>query len=505
MLKRNLIANYIGQGWTGLMGLVFVPLYIKYLGIESYGLIGLFAVLTAWLSLFDIGLTPTLSREMARFTGGSHSAQSIRDLLRTIEVITFSLAFLIAGGIALGSNWIATYWLTAEKLSIQVVSQAFGIMGLVTALRFTESIYRSSILGLQRQTLFNIVNSTLATMRGLGAVGILAWVSPSIQAFFIWQGLLSVLSLGILAVLTYSSLPPIRHRARLSLQEVRGVWRFAVGMLGITFLTLLLTQVDKILLSKLLSLSEYGQYTLAATVAGALYILISPITQAVYPRLCELHVIGDRVRLAETYHKAAQLVSVLAGSAAIVLILFGDIFLHLWTQNAKLAAQTGPLLSLLIVGNLLNGLMWVPYQTQLAHGWTSLTVKVNLASVTVIVPTILLVTPLYGAVGAAWVWAILNLCYVLIAVQFMYRRILTNEKWCWYMQDILIPLTAGFSVALLFKRLAPLCNTQISQLFLLSIVFLSTIAAMTMAANHSRRICLTACNSYIAKIISIEN
>ena len=44
MLKRNLIANYVGQGWAALIGLVFIPLYIKYLGIESYGLIGLFAV-----------------------------------------------------------------------------------------------------------------------------------------------------------------------------------------------------------------------------------------------------------------------------------------------------------------------------------------------------------------------------------------------------------------------------------------------------------------------------
>ena len=142
-------------------------------------------------------------------------------------------------------------------------------MGLVTALRFAESIYRSSIVGLQRQVLFNIVNSTLGTLRGLGAVGILAWVSPTIGAFFLWQGLLSILTLGILAAFTYTSLPPIRHRARFSLQELRGVWRFAGGMLGITFLALLLTQVDKVLLSKLLSLTDYGYYTLAAAVAGA--------------------------------------------------------------------------------------------------------------------------------------------------------------------------------------------------------------------------------------------
>ena len=86
-LKRNLLANYLGQAWAALMGLAFVPLYIKYLGIEAYGLIGLFAVLQAWLSLLDMGMTPTLGREMARFTGGIHSNESIRDLLRSIEII----------------------------------------------------------------------------------------------------------------------------------------------------------------------------------------------------------------------------------------------------------------------------------------------------------------------------------------------------------------------------------------------------------------------------------
>ena len=48
-LKINVVANYLGQGWQGLMSLAFVPLYIKYLGIESYGLIGIFALLQAWL------------------------------------------------------------------------------------------------------------------------------------------------------------------------------------------------------------------------------------------------------------------------------------------------------------------------------------------------------------------------------------------------------------------------------------------------------------------------
>jgi len=486
MLKRNLIANYIGQGWTAIMGLVFIPVYIKYLGIEAYGLIGLFAVLTAWLNLLDMGLTPTLSREMARFTGGSHSAQSIRNLLRTIEVITLGIALLIAGGVALSAKWIATHWLIAEKLPVEVVVQAFTIMGLVTALRFVENIYRSSIVGLQRQVLFNIVNSSLATLRGLGAVAILAWVSPTIQAFFFWQGFISILTIAILAMVTYANLPRAEHIAYFSLDALRNVWRFAGGMVGITFLALLLTQVDKVLLSKLLSLSDYGYYTLAASVAGALYMLISPITQALYPRLCELHARKDSAALAEAYHKGAQLVSVLAGSAAIVLILFSETFLRLWTRDPNLAAKTAPLLSLLTLGNLLNGLMWVPYQTQLAHGWTSLAVYINIVAVSIIVPAILWATPRYGAEGAAWVWVGLNAGYLVVGVQFMYRRIMTNEKLRWYTRDLISPISTGTATAMVLVSLWPTTETAIQQLLLLAVAASLTVVASLLAASHLR-------------------
>jgi O-antigen/teichoic acid export membrane protein len=488
LLRRNLIANYLGQGWTALMGLAFIPLYIKYLGIEAYGLIGLFALLQAWLSLLDLGMTPTLGREMARFTAGSHSAQSIRDLLRSIEIIAFGIAVLIASSIALSSNWIATSWLQVEAMSVETVAQAFIIMGLVTAVRFMEAVYRSSIVGLQRQVLFNIINSTMATVRAFGALGVLVWVSTSIEAFFIWQGLVSIATLMIFVVTTYACLPRAHRVGRFSLEALRGVWRFAGGMLGITFLALLLTQVDKILLSKLLSLSEYGHYTLAAVVAGALFTMIGPITQAFYPRLCELHARNDQVGLIDTYHKSAQLVSVIAGSVAIVVIFYSETFLRLWTQDPDMAARVAPLLSLLMTGNLLNGLMHIPYMTQLAHGWTSLTVRINIVAVVLIVPAILWATPRFGAEGAALVWVGLNFAYVLIGAPLMFRRILITEKWHWYVEDICIPLFFGIISAVLMLIFWEADRNNLSEIIHLSLNFTGVLAATLLASPLVRRV-----------------
>lgn len=486
-LKRNLIANYLGQGWVAIMSLAFIPLYIKYLGIESYGLIGLFALLQAWLILLDMGMTSTLGREMARFTGDAHSAQSIRDLLRSIEVIAFGIAILIASVIALSANWIANSWLQAESLPVGVVAEAFMLIGLVTAIRFMESIYRSSIIGLQRHVLFNMINSVLATLRGLGAVGVLVWISASIEAFFIWQGAVSIVTLIILMIITYTSLPPAERSGNFSLGLLRGIWKFAGGMFSITLFAILLTQVDKILLSKLLSLKEYGYYTLVAIVAGGLYTIITPITQSFYPRLCELHARNDQVGLINTYHKGAQLISVFAGSVAIVIIVFGETFLRLWTQDPELVQRSKNLLSLLILGNLLNGLMAIPYHTQLAHGWTSLTIRINIIAVAIIVPAILWVTPRFGAGGAAWVWISLNAGYVLIGIHFMYKRILCNEKWRWYIKDVLIPLLAGIAVASFLSLLWSAEKNILNDIVLLILASSFTLIAMLFSAQHTRQ------------------
>ncbi|MGB8294499.1 MAG: oligosaccharide flippase family protein [Polyangia bacterium] len=446
MLKRNLIANYLGQGWVAVMGLVFIPVYIRHLGMEAYGLIGLYAMLQAWLGLLDMGMTPTLSREMARFTGGQHSAQSIRDLLRSVEVIGLCIAAVMAGSLWALSGWIASDWLRSEKLPVRTVANAFAIMGMVAALRFIEGLYRSAIVGLQRQVLLNAVASVMATIRGLGAVAVLIWISPTIQAFFLWQGIVSVSTVIVLASATYAALPSSYRPGRFSREALRAVGSFAGGMLGVTVLALLLTQVDKILLSRLLTLSEYGRYTLAATAAGAASLLISPITQAFFPRLTHLHSSGSDRDLSNAFHQGSQLVTVVFGTACLTIFFYTDPLLMLWLHDPELAQKTVILVKALIVGSLVAGMMMIPYQTQLAHGWTGLAVRINIGAVCLVVPAMFWAANRYGALGAACVMAGLNTCYLLFEPYFMHKRILKMEKWRWYLEDIAIPLGAATCV-----------------------------------------------------------
>jgi O-antigen/teichoic acid export membrane protein len=455
MIKRNLVANYIGQIWSAVMSIAFIPLYIKYLGIESYGLIGLFGMLLTWLGILDLGMTPSLSREMARYTGGAHTADSIIDLLRSIEFITLAIALFIASGVWLSSNWLANHWLRADKLPSDLVAEAFSIMGFVTALRFIENIYRSTIIGLQKHVAYNVVNIIMSSLRGLGAVGVLVWVSNSIRLYFVWQGVISLLTLITLATITYYYLPKTTRKARFSLQALKGVGKFAGGVLGISLLSLMLTQIDKLLLSRLLSLTEYGYYTLASVSAASLFLIIGPISQAWAPKLTELQAVNDNQKLIDKYHQGAQLISVIMGSAAMMFVFFGETILFVWTKDAALANKTSVVFRLLSIGNLLNGLNTIPYLLQMAYGWTSLITRINIIAVLVIIPVLVLVTPIMGTLGAASAWVFLNAGYIFIGIHFMYRRLLSNQKWIWFREDFFIPILSAALTAAMLSMLMP--------------------------------------------------
>jgi len=443
-VKRNLVANYIGAGWAGLMNLAFLPLYIDYLGIEAYGLVGLFATIQAWFALLDLGLSPTLNREMARFSAGQHTQQSIRDLLRSMECIYAGIAVLLTIAMITMSSVMATKWLKTSQLSSGVVTEAFILMGIGLAFRWMTVLYRSAILGLQRQVWLNGLTVLTATLRGPGAVGVLA-VTPTIQAFFMFQAVVSLVEMAALLQKTYRLLPKV-EKARFGLSTLESVWKFAAGMTTITVLATLLTQVDKVILSRILLLSDFGYFTFATTVAGAIYILIIPVANVAYPRFSEIVALGNESQLIDEYHRFAQLVSVLVIPAALVLSAFSHEIVLIWSGNEETAAHTARIISFWVLGSALNGLMYIPYMAQLAYGWSRLTVMVNVLAVVLIIPAFLIFVPKFGGIAAAYIWIIINSGYILLNISLMHTRILKAEKWHWYFQDNLLPLLAGLAM-----------------------------------------------------------
>ncbi len=454
-LKKNIFANYLGQAWIALMGLAFVPVYIHHLGVEAYGLVGFYAILQACLVLVDMAITPMLSREMARYTAGQHSASSIGTLLRSVEIVAIGAAFILCAAIWCSASWLAIHWVQAKNLPTTEIERAIATMAIIVALRVLEGVYRGGLLGLQKQVASNAVGAMLATARWGGAAAIVIWVAPNITAFFAWQGAVS--AAGVLAYrhMLVHALPATQPPATVSLKALMEVRHFTGGMLATAALALLLTQSDKLLLSRMLSLDVFGYYTLATLASNALYQVVGPITQAFYPRLTELVTQTNDAALAQAYHLGAQLMAVLLLPPALLLMVFGQEILQLWTGDLTLALQVAPVLTLLALGTMLNGLMGMPHMLQLAYGWTGFAARLNMGAVAVLLPLIVWIAPRYGTIGTAWVWVTLNAGYVLVGIHYMHQRLLPQEKWRWYWQDTFLPAIPAVATIAVSQSIHP--------------------------------------------------
>lgn len=461
------------------MQLAFIPLYIKFLGVAGFGLIGFYATLQAALQVLDFGISPTMNRELARYSALPEKATEARDFVRTLEIGYWAIGLGIGGAIFAAAPLIAEYWIKSDAIPAIVIEQVVRLMAGVAALQWPLSFYQGGLMGLQRQTLLNGIKIPISTASNGGAALVLWLVSPTAITFFAWQAVASALQVALLAIFLWRSLPPSDRAPRFNQYLLGNIWRFAAGMSGITLSALILTQLDKVILSKLLSLEMFGYYTLAGVVSTGLSgLLIGPIFSALFPRFSALVAVGDRETLKRLYHRGTQLMATLVLPVAAMLALFSEDILSLWTGNANAVLYASPIVSLLVIGTALNGLMNLPYALQLAHGWTSIGLKINTFLIVTLVPAIIFLTQLYGVMGAAAVWVMLNSLYMLVGVPLTHQRLLRGETWRWFAEDVGLPLAAALLVIAMGRSLivSPM-SSGVAAFTALSIVFFAMLAA----------------------------
>jgi O-antigen/teichoic acid export membrane protein len=237
-------------------------------------------------------------------------------------------------------------------------------------------------------------------------------------------------------------------------------------------------QTDKILLSKILSLTDFAYYAFATTVAAIIGRLTSPIFSAYFPKITALVASQNEEDLIINYHSGCQLAAIIIFPISLSVIFYSQDLLLLWTHNPRLVSQTWKLVVLLVIGSTLNALMTLPYLLQLAHGWTKLTFYTNLVLIAFAFPSIIYATKIWGGIGAAWVWIGINAFYIVVSLHFIHRRLLRKEKWNWYFNDIgKIFLSSFIVLGISTQIISPEWNGFLKLVFIVVFGILAIISA----------------------------
>lgn len=451
-LKSNVAANYASQIYTTLIGIVLVPLYVQTMGAEAYGLVGFFAMLQAWFNLLDLGLTPTIARESARYCGGAMSALAYRRLYRSLGLIFAVVA--IVGGVALllAADTVARQWLKPSSLPAAEVSAAIRIMAVCVALRWMGGLYRGVVSGSERLVWLSGFSALIATLRFAGVFASMAIWGFTPIVFFWHQLAVAVFEAVVLLLMCHRLLPAARGLGEAigwSFKPVQPLLRFSLTIAFTSSVWVLVTQTDKLILSGVLPLAEYGIFTLAVLVAGGITIISGPISSALMPRMARLHAEGRHSEVRRLYDLSAQFVSVVAGSLAVTLLVCAESLLFAWTGDARLSAEAAPVLRLYAVGNGLLALGAFPYYLQYARGNLRYHLIGNLVLVLVLVPAICVAALMAGGVGAGWAWAAMNALYLLVWVGYVHSKLEPGLHGPWLAGNVFAILVPTLGVGLL--------------------------------------------------------
>lgn len=438
-IKRSILSNYSSQIYVTLISIIMMPLYLKYMGAEAYGLIGFFAVIQAWFYLLDIGLTPTMSRESARFRGGGIDALSYLRLLRLMEGIFLVIA--LSGGLLMfgASSYIANDWLQASKLPVIEVQMAVQFMAIIFVMRWMSGLYRSVISGLEKLVWLGAYNAVISTLHFVVVLPLIIFVGATPSIFFGFLCAVAVIELMGLRFYVHRLLPviPQGHPMSWDLTPLKPLLKFSLTIAFTSSVWILVTQIDKLILSKMLPLAEYGSFTLAVLVGNGVNMISGPISMVIMPRMAKLEAQGDHTSLIELYRKATQFVAVFAGATAITIAFCAEPLLWTFTGDRLLAHQASPVLTLYALGNGILTVSAFPYYLQYAKGDLRLHFIGNALFIILLLPSIIWATSQYGGIGAGYVWFAMNLLIFVVWLPWVHRKFETGLNLKWYVKDVL--------------------------------------------------------------------
>jgi O-antigen/teichoic acid export membrane protein len=445
------VAAVASSLWGTALSIFAVRIYVARLGVEAYGVIGFFLSLQVVLQVLDLGLAPSVNRELARASAVGREQYS-RTLLTTLARVYWWVAVLIAVALAAAAPLLASYWLGASRMPPTVIEQSLAIMGLVIAARWPVALYQSALIGLGRLAIASGVTASVNTVAVVASIAVLTFVSPTLPAFFATQALVAIAYALIMRMMAWRALG---HDAtvRPDWKVLRHLWRFSAGMGGVALTGIALTQLDKAILSNLLPLAQFGEYMLAVTAMNGLAALVSPVFSVIFPRLSALVAARQDEAVRLFYLSGTQLFAGLYLPVAIALGLYAHDVVWIWTGNVGTADRVAPLLTLLCIGSAINGLMYFPYSLQLAHGLSRLPLLINSVLLMLLGPAVYVLANRYGAIGGAAVWPGLQIVYFVVGTIATHRRVPGGGAKIWLLRSVGIPGLISVATALAFMPL----------------------------------------------------
>jgi O-antigen/teichoic acid export membrane protein len=409
LLRKNVLANYIGLISSIIGSLISLPFYLSILGLSQYGLIAVILLIQILLNSLDFGLWQSMIREISIALKLPDGRLKTSSLVFNVEKLYWVLALVITFIVIVISTYISTHWLNLLNTPIEIAKLSVCGAALIFLFQFPGIFYRSVLIAAEEQIYLNKILTVTNIFRHIVGV-ILVFLYPSIVTYIIWQILIVLCETFIRRAKVYSIFGNIDYVRYWDFNKIINFFRLTSGLSFALWAGTFFTQIDKIIMSKIVSINEFAYYSIATTISLGVLQLIQPIIMSAQPTAFALK--DDPFLLHQLYKKLFLYITLIFSLIILGFFLLGRSLLELWLGNANLTNHVFDYCSLLLIGSAFNALYSIGYMDWIVHKKTKNLLALNLASLAIVIVFLPVVINTFSSKNAPLVWIIINfLCF----------------------------------------------------------------------------------------------
>ena len=435
-LGSNMLWNLFGMGLPIFVALLAIPSLIGLLGEARFGVLTIAWLVFGYFSIFDLGLHRALTQIAARALGESKPEQ-ITGLFWT------SLAMMAGAGVVGGIVVYGTSHIMVDHLNIpldlpanlreqirQETLSAFALMALGLPVLTSTAGLRGILEAHQKFKCISMIQLWHGTWTFLGPL-LIAWLfTPDLSV--IVAGLVAgrLITWTAYFVFATRAAPQVWHRVRFDPAYVIPLLSFGGWMTLTHAVVPVILYGDRFIVGTIIDTEAVTHYVTPAEIVVKLLIIPNAIIGVLFPAF-SMTFNQQRRRTAELFSYGVQGSLFLLLPIAIVGVTLAPEVLKLWlslgmqmTDASAFAADSAPVLQILIIGVLINGCALVPTSLVQAAGrpaWVAIAYCIQLP---LWYYSMMWLTQHYGIVGTATVWSarqLIDLVMMLLMCRYLMR------------------------------------------------------------------------------------
>lgn len=415
-LSKNLVYNVTGQGLVLILSLIAVRFIFRRLGDDVFGIIFFNIVLTQLITgALELGVSSTIVREVSQHLDSEPAY--VHRLIGTASTLYWTAGLVLMVLIWLTAPLLVTHWINLRTIDAGTASTLLRLMSATSLVVLPRGLYASIFRGRQLMQVNNAIDVGTALTQQAGILVILlaggqvyivgAWISVnallSVTAYVIASG----------RAVGFRALVPT-----FSMEVVRRNLGFTGNMMMISLLSLVHTQSAQVIVSKLLTIGEFGFYGFASSTVYRATFVTGAAAQAAFPSFASLHAARDNFGLLQQYRKLQDLITygtlpLFTGICFVALPVYGYVFDSGVAQRLLLPT------AFLALGYWMNATLNMPYMLSIAMGRPQIAARQNLYALFVVLPVTAVLILQFGLPGAGFSWVF----YHLFAWAYMVPRI----------------------------------------------------------------------------------